>query len=242
VTSSPIAARSVNLWRPRFRLIIADPDLMQSQEVLFGALDRHGIDIDVCGNGGEALLRAAAHRPDVAVVAADAGELDAAAVVRLLTEKVRVPVLVGIGAGEDDRAGAALDAGAIGCVARPYIADELLPYLRSIRPEAVIDAEDTLHCGSLYLDNKSLEVWLRDSPVRLPLREFDLLRYFMAHADRLVTRKEIWTAVWGDRLDPASNTLTVHIKRLRNRLGDDRTDPRIILTIRGLGYRFVPPI
>jgi DNA-binding response OmpR family regulator len=212
-----------------------------SRETLLGELDRHGIDIDVCGNGGEALLRAATYRPDAAVVAADAGDLDAAAVVRLLTEKVGVPVLVGIGAGEGDLAGPTLDAGAIGCVTRPYIADELLPYLRSLRPEAVVDTETSLRCGSLYLDNRTFEVTLRDRPVRLPLREFDLLRYFMAHADRLVTRKEIWTAVWGDRADPASNTLTVHIKRLRERLGDDHTDPRIILTVRGLGYRFVPP-
>ncbi|MGG7377663.1 winged helix-turn-helix domain-containing protein, partial [Escherichia coli] len=76
--------------------------------------------------------------------------------------------------------------------------------------------------GGLQLDPDKLVVTLHGRPIRLPLREFDLLRYFMNHADRLLTREEIWTAVWGRRSSDASNTLTVHIKRLRGRLGDDQ--------------------
>ena len=167
MTSSPTVARSVNALRPRFRLIVADLDVAPSQATTLGVLDRHGIDVDICRNGGEALLHAAAQKPDAAVVAANPGELEGAAVVRLLTDNVGVPVLMGIGASEAALAGPALAAGAIGCVARPYLADELLPYLRSIRPEAVVDTRGPMRCGSLYLDNDRLEVKLLDRPVRL---------------------------------------------------------------------------
>ncbi|HEY6593100.1 MAG TPA: response regulator transcription factor [Asanoa sp.] len=239
--SSPALARSADLRRPRFRLIVADPDVAMSQPSSLAELDRHGVDVEVCRSGGEALLAAATRRPDAVVVAAEAGELASTEVVTLLTARVGVPVLVGIGTGKGGFAGPALSAGATACVVRPYVVDELLPILRSIRPEAIAVAGPPLQRGSLRLDSDKLEVSLHGRRIRLPLREFDLLRYFMAHADRLLTRDEIWAALWGGPASHASNTLTVHIKRLRARLGDDQSDPRIILTVRGLGYRFVPP-
>jgi DNA-binding response OmpR family regulator len=241
VSSSPTLDRSVDLRRPRFHLLIADSAVAVSPPSPLTELDGHGIELDVCRTGGETLMRAATGRPDAALVAAGPGELGSTELVRLLIGHVSVPVLVGIGTGEDGFAGPALAAGATACVVRPYRVDELLPILRFIRPEAIADAGPPIHRGELHLDPDKLVVTLHGSPIRLPLREFDLLRYFMTHAHRLLAREEIWAAVWGRRSSDASNTLTVHIKRLRARLGDDQSDPRIILTIRGVGYRFVPP-
>ena len=97
-----------------------------------------------------------------------------------------------------------------------------------------------LEVGGLRLDPSSLEVSLHGRPVRMPMRELRLLQLLMAHADRVVTREEIRDTVWGG--SPGSNTITVHVQRLRQRLGDDQVDPRLILTIRGVGYRLVPPL
>ena len=69
------------------------------------------------------------------------------------------------------------------------------------------------------------------------MRELRLLQLLMAHADRVVTREQIRDSVWGGV--PGSNTITVHVQRLRQRLGDDQVDPRVILTVRGVGYRLV---
>jgi DNA-binding response OmpR family regulator len=113
--------------------------------------------------------------------------------------------------------------------------------LRSFRRDLVGMQEPPLVCGALRLDPSTLDVRLHDQPVRLPLREYQVLRFFMIHVDRVVTRDQIYDAVWGGAGGDASNTLTVHINRLRKRLGDDHGDPRIIVTVRGLGYRFVPP-
>jgi DNA-binding response OmpR family regulator len=71
------------------------------------------------------------------------------------------------------------------------------------------------------------------------MRELRLLQLLMANADRVVTREQIREAVWGGA--PGSNTITVHVQRLRHRLGDDQENPQLILTVRGVGYRLVPP-
>jgi DNA-binding response OmpR family regulator len=239
-SSSTVVTRSADLWRPRFRLVIADPDTTSSSE-LVAELGSHGIDVESCRSGGEALFAAAKKRPDAVLVAAQPGDLSSAEMVRLLSDRIGVPVLVGVGAGQGVYAGPALAAGATACVARPYLISDLVPIMRAIRPEAIAATGPMLQSGALHLDPERLEVRLHDQPVRLPLREFDLLRFFMAHVDKLVTREQIYDAVWGGSAAGASNTLTVHIKRLRARLGDDQGDPRIILTVRGLGYRFVPP-
>ena len=152
-----------------------------------------------------------------------------------------IPTLVGIGEDEGEHAGAALGAGARACVARPYRLPELIPILRSIRPELMGALEPVLECGGLRLDPATLEVTLRGQAIRRPMREYHLLRFFMIHADRVVTRDQIYDNVWGSTVNDASNTLTVHIKRLRQRLGDDHREPRIIITVRGLGYRLIPP-
>jgi DNA-binding response OmpR family regulator len=96
-----------------------------------------------------------------------------------------------------------------------------------------------LEAGGLRLDPAALEVSLHGRQVRMPMRELRLLQLLMVHADRVVTREQIRKGVWGGA--PGSNTITVHVQRLRHRLGDDQDDPRVIQTIRGVGYRLVPP-
>jgi DNA-binding response OmpR family regulator len=144
-----------------------------------------------------------------------------------------------VGDGDGPAAAEALAAGAAACVAHPYRLRELLPILRAIRPDGVAEPQPPLEVGGLRLDPAALEVQLNGRLVRMPLRELRLLHLLMLHVDRVVTREQIRDAVWGGV--PGSNTITVHVQRLRQRLGDDQIDPRMILTVRGVGYRLVPP-
>lgn len=227
-------------WRPRFLLLVADPTLDPGGP-LVAELTRQDVEVKVCPDPAEALVLAGTMRPDAVVVAADPGGISSSSFVRAVSKHTAAPTVVGVGVGEGDYAGAALVAGATACIARPYRLPELIPILRSIRPETIGTLEPVLVCGGLRLDPVTLEVRLHGRPIRLPLREYHLLRFFMIHVDRVVTREHIYDSVWGGPVSDASNTLTVHIKRLRKRLGDDQRDPQIIVTVRGLGYRFVPP-
>jgi DNA-binding response OmpR family regulator len=117
---------------------------------------------------------------------------------------------------------------------------ELIPILRAIRPDTVGALDPAIECGALRLDPATMEVRLHGRRMALPLKEYQVLRFLMNHLDRVVTRDQIYQNVWGEPGD-GSNTLTVHIKRLRVKLGDDLKRPHIILTVRNIGYRLVPP-
>src|SRR5262249_45628276 len=179
-------------------------------------------------------------RPDALLVAAEPGDLPSTEVVRVVAKRTDIPVIVGIGDGQGEHAGAALAAGATACVARPYRLNELTQIMKTIRPETIGALEPPIERGGIQLDPATLEVLVDGWPVRLSLREYELLRFLMIHANRIVTREQIYQSVWGESARDASNTLTVHIGRLRGKIGDDQKNPHIILTLRGVGYRFVP--
>jgi DNA-binding response OmpR family regulator len=222
-----------------FLLLIADADVERADE-LAEALAEHQVTAIVCGDGAEALLAAGAEHPDAVLASATLPTVGGAAVTRALHARTTIPVVVGIGEGDGPAAAEALAAGATACVAQPYRVRELLPILRAIRPEALVEQQPPLECGGLRLDPSSLAVHLYGRAIRMPMRELRLLHLLMAHADRVVTREQIRNTVWGGV--PGSNTITVHVQRLRHRLGDDQVNPRMILTVRGVGYRLVPPV
>jgi DNA-binding response OmpR family regulator len=221
-----------------FLLLIADPDDERASRLAEG-LAEHQVTSIISSDGADALLAAGAEHPDAVLAAAALPTVGGAALTRALSARTTIPVVVGIGNGDGPAAAEALAAGAAACVAHPYRLRELLPILRAIRPGALVDVQPALEARGLRLDPSSLEVHLNGRLVRMPLREFRLLQLLMQHADRVVTRDQIRGSVWGGVA--GSNTITVHIQRLRQRLGDDQDNPKLILTIRGVGYRLVPP-
>jgi DNA-binding response OmpR family regulator len=219
-------------------LLVADPDLEIASKVAV-ELEDHAVRAITCTDGAEALLLAGAEHPDAVLAATALPTIGGAAFVRTLASRTGIPVVLGVSDGDGPAAAEALAAGAAACVARPYRIGELLPLLLALRAG---EAEGPpLQVGTLRLDPASLSVQLRGQPVRLPMRELKLLQLLMSNADKVVTREQIHDAVWGGGVQN-SNTVTVHVQRLRQRLGDDQHDPKLILTIRGVGYRLVPPL
>ena len=229
---------STAMTRSRFLLLIVDPDEgIGAVAEQFGA---HDVDVVVCADTAEALLQAGGLRPDAVLAAANLHPVDSATLVRVLRQRSGIPVLLGIGTDEGGFAAAALAAGASACVARPYRLQEMLPILRAIRSDTTAVPDHSIEVGVLRLNPATLEVSVRGRPVALPLRECRLLHLLMVHAGRVVTRDQIRAEVWSSTSD-VSNTVTVHIQRLRHRLGDNPSHPTIILTVRGIGYRLVLP-
>ena len=221
-----------------FVLLIAEPDAALAHQ-LAEELAGHEVRAIVCADGADALIAAGSEHPDAVLAAVRLPTIDGPGLARTITARTGIPVVLGVGDGDGAAAVEALSAGATACVAYPYRMRELLPILRAIRPDSVPAAGPALELGGLRLDPATLQVHLHGEPVRLPLRELRLLQLLMQHADRVVTRSQIREVVWGGV--PGSNTITVHIQRLRQRLGDDQHDPTMILTVRGVGYRLVAP-
>ncbi|MEU6754861.1 response regulator transcription factor [Streptomyces sp. NPDC046685] len=213
-------------------LLLAEPD----QELAAAAVlrfDRAGVKTIVCHDGAEALLQVGVHRPRAVLLGAPLPVVGAAEVTELIARLHPVPVIVGAGTDGAVEATAALAAGAVAFVARPYRTEEILPLLIP-RPDR--GSRETLVVGDIELDPAGFHVYVRGRSLQLPVREFMLLRYLMEHANRLVTRAELTKALWGVKeLD--SNSLTVHVRRVRNRLNEGSGTCCTIDAIRGMGYR-----
>ncbi|NBE98475.1 response regulator transcription factor [Nonomuraea sp. KC401] len=215
-------------------LLIADPD-GSVVDALAAALEREGVAVTGAPDGAQGLLQAGALQPDVVLVAATLPVIDAVDFVRAVRLARAVPVLLGVGEGHAEQAVRALAAGAAACVARPYRVPELLPFIQAASPES----RKVLAVGGVELDVQAYQVRVGGRTVHLPLREFELLQYLMRNADRTVTREQIMRHVWNATATTSTNTIAVHVKRLRARLGDE--DDQLIQTVRGVGYRLVTP-
>jgi DNA-binding response OmpR family regulator len=223
------------------RLLIAESDPGQLDGLVDG-LSRKGAEVTVCGDGAEALLQIGLTRPDAVLVGPRLPLVSGTELLTVLRRRHPTYVIFGVGSDDAAEATQALSAGAQACVARPYRVSEVEPILLAARPSppaADGGAADSLQVGPVRIDLLAYEVQVSGRTVRLALREFQLLHYLMLNPDRALSREQIRDVVWGGAGD--TNTVVVHIRRLRAKLGDDPKDPELIRTIRGVGYRFSAP-
>lgn len=223
----------------RFVLLVVDDDEHVGTELvdLLGAYRVHGY---FFAHAAEALLAAGSLSPGAALVSAGLTSMSSTDLVQVLSGRAGIATIVGVGDDDGPLAADVLRAGARMCVRRPYRVEEVVPILRALQPDCAGVLDPPVELGGLRADPASMEVRLDGRQVVLPQKEFRLLYYFMTHAERTVTREQLLSAVWEDLTEETSNTLTVHIKRLRKRLLTHAGNPPSIVTVRGLGYRFIP--
>ncbi|MFD0302624.1 winged-helix domain-containing protein [Streptomyces sp. NPDC127123] len=215
-------------------LLLAEPDAALAAQAL-ARFESVGIRTLVCHDGAEVLLQVGTRRPRAVLLGAPLPVVDAARVTELLARLHPMPVLVGADAEGASEATAAVAAGAIAFVARPYRIEEITPLLRSGQQEGD-DSTVPLKVGDIELDPASFHVYVRGRSLQFPVREFLLLRYFMERPNKVITRRELTRALWGTET-PESNTLTVHVRRVRHKLRQEGESCCTIDAIRGMGYR-----
>ncbi|WP_214105897.1 response regulator transcription factor [Acrocarpospora catenulata] len=218
-------------------LLVADPDASYLAELAV-ALEREGVRVIGVADGAQALLTTGAEDPDMLLVSADLPVIGAVEFIRTVRKTRAVPVLLGIGEGNAELAVRALAVGATACVARPYRMPELMPLIQAAAHEEHAP-RPVVKVGHIELNTTSYQVHVSGELVHLPLREFELLHFLMRNVDRIVTREQITRYVWSSATPAATNTIAVHLKRLRARLNDH--DDHLIQTVRGVGYRMVSP-
>jgi len=150
-------------------------------------------------------------------------------IIMLTAKDSEVDIVVGLELGADDY------------VTKPYSSRELLARIKAVlRRHVASDAGDDalLKSGHLMLDTDRHTLTVNGSMTAIPLKEFELLEYLMRNAGRVLTRGQIIDRIWGSDYFGDTKTLDVHIKRIRSRIEVDPANPELILTVRGLGYRF----
>ncbi|MBY8885922.1 response regulator transcription factor [Streptomyces sp. PTM05] len=222
-------------------MLVVDDDPTVA-EVVTGYLQRAGFAVDRAADGPTALARTARLAPDLVVLDLMLPGLDGLEVCRRIRERGPVPVVMLTARGEEDDRILGLEVGADDYVTKPFSPRELV-----LRVESVLRRAGTspapgpwLRSGPLALDPAARRATRDGEELALTIREFDLLAFFLRHPGRVLGREELMHRVWGWEFGDLS-TVTVHVRRLREKVEADPARPRLISTVWGVGYRFDPP-
>ncbi|HET7591130.1 MAG TPA: response regulator transcription factor [Solirubrobacterales bacterium] len=216
-------------------------------EIVARYLERAGFETHQASDGPEALRQADLHRPDLVVLDLMLPGLDGIEVMRRLHERPgrRVAVILLTARGEESDRLVGLRHGADDYVVKPFSPAELVARVEAVMrrvspPGAEEDEEEAppIERGALRIEPATRRVILDGEELSLTQREFDLLAYLADRPGRVFSRDQLMEAVWEYPFFTDTSTVTVHIRRLRAKLGDDPAEPRFIETVWGVGYRF----
>ncbi len=235
----------VAMVTPAHVLVVEDDPTVR--EVVVRYLERDGLDVVAVGDGESALSQAALRWPDLVVLDLMLPQLDGLEVCRRLRATAPVPVIMLTARGDEDDRVMGLELGADDYVSKPFSPRELTARVKAVlRRASGAGAEpalehgvDPIVAGDLRIDVLAREVRRREELVTLTAREFDLLVFLAARSRRAYRREELLEAVWGYSYGDTA-TVTVHVRRIREKVEADPGQPRHLKTVWGVGYRWDP--
>ncbi len=223
------------------KILVVD-DEASLRETLTRSFTREGHTVEAVASGAEAIARADEQPFDVVLldVALGTGP-NGYEVCRTLRERRNVvPIIMLTALDTEADAVQGLEAGADDYVTKPFGLAELRSRVRAVlrRAGPRPSNRDVLVAGGVTLDRSRREVAVGERPVRLTFSEFELLARLMSEPGRLLNRQELLRAIWGDSAYRDPRAIDVHIRHLREKLEQRPEEPKLILTVRGAGYRF----
>jgi two-component system response regulator RegX3 len=227
---------------PAARILIVEDEESLADSVRYN-LEREGYVVVVAVDGRRALERFRADPPSLVILDLMLPELSGLDVCRAIRAESDVPIIIVTAKdGEADKV-TGLELGADDYVTKPFSIRELISRvranLRRSKMRAVVAQDDLLTGGGIEMDVVRHEVRVESAIVAFPPKEFELLEAFLRRKGRLLTREFLIEEVWGPDYFGDTKTLDVHVKRLRRKTEEDPHDPAHLLTVRGLGYKFV---
>jgi DNA-binding response OmpR family regulator len=223
------------------RVLVVDDDV-NVRDVVRRYLEHAGYQVTLAGDGEAALTLAAQTQPDLVVLDLMLPGIDGLEVCRRLRDRTAVPVVMLTALGEEEDRIAGLSIGADDYVTKPFSPRELVLRVASVLRRANAGppvGRGQLDDGELCVDVTARKAARDGVPLALTVREFDLLVFLMSHPGTVFTRADLLARVWGWDFGDQS-TVTVHVRRLREKVEPDPAGPRRIATVWGVGYRYDP--
>ncbi|TPW75538.1 response regulator transcription factor [Schumannella soli] len=220
-------------------LIVEDEESLS--EPLDYLLRREGYETAVAADGRSALQLFERGGADLVLLDLMLPGLPGTEVCRELRTTSNVPIIMLTAKDSEVDIVVGLELGADDYVTKPYSSRELLARIRAVlrrRVEAVDVDDSVLESGPVRMDVERHVVTVDGNEVAMPLKEFELLELLMRNAGRVLTRGQLIDRVWGADYYGDTKTLDVHVKRIRSKIEQDPSQPTLLVTVRGLGYRF----
>jgi two-component system response regulator ResD len=224
-------------------LIVDDePTIVEVVELY---LRREGFEVQTAVDGLAALKAVQQQRPDLIVLDLMLPGMSGLELTRQIRASGALPIIMLTARGEETDRVVGLELGADDYVTKPFSPRELVARVKAVlrRAQPAPDPADAqvIALGGLRLDMAARSATLDGQPIGLTVREFDLLHFLMRHPGQVFTREQLLDNVWGYTFASDMSTVTVHIRRLREKIERDPANPTFLQTIWGVGYRFERP-
>jgi len=222
-------------------LVVEDEESFR--DALSYMLRKEGFEVHLAENGPAALETFDRHGADLVLLDLMLPGLSGTEVCRALRARSTVPVIMLTAKDSEVDKVVGLELGADDYVTKPYSTRELVARIRAVlrrhgEPDELVPA--TVEAGPVRMDVDRHVVSVAGAQIAMPLKEFELLELLLRNAGRVLTRGQLIDRVWGSDYVGDTKTLDVHVKRLRAKVEPDPGEPRHIVTVRGLGYKFEP--
>lgn len=223
----------------RILLVEDEPDLADPLAYL---LRREGYEVEIAEDGPRALSAFRERGADIVLLDLMLPGMPGTEVCRQIRSTSAVPIIMLTAKDSEVDIVVGLELGADDYITKPYSSRELLARMRAVlrrvvQADSELD-ERVLDGGRVSLDIDRHTVSVAGSVINMPLKEFELLEVLMRNSGRVLTRGQLIDRVWGSDYFGDTKTLDVHIKRIRSRIEENPGEPVMLVTVRGLGYRF----
>jgi len=221
------------------RVLVVEDEASYS-EALSYVLRKEGFEVAIAETGPDALAEFDRGGADIVLLDLMLPGLSGTEVCRQLRQRSAVPIIMVSAKDTEVDKVVGLELGADDYVTKPYSPRELVARIRAVLRRGIADDvedETTLEAGRIRMDVDRHLVTIDGSEVKFPLKEFELLEYFLRNPGRVLTRGQLIDRVWGADYVGDTKTLDVHVKRLRAKIEADPANPVTLTTVRGLGYK-----
>jgi DNA-binding response OmpR family regulator len=222
-------------------LVVDDEPIVR--DVVVRYLRRDGFETCEAATGDEARqILEADESPELVVLDVMLPGTDGLELCRWIRSRSELPVIMLTARGEETDRIVGLELGADDYVTKPFSPRELAVRVRTVlrRSRTTADQTEQVCFGSFEVDAAAREVRCSDQLLKLTVKEFDLLWFLVSHPRRVFSRDQLMDRVWGYKTTVDTGTVTVHIRRLREKIEEDPSRPRYLETVWGIGYRFTP--
>jgi two-component system response regulator RegX3 len=222
------------------RILVVEDEAAIAEPLSY-MLRKEGYDVAIVTSGPAALAAAGKSAPDLVLLDLMLPGMSGTDVCRELRARSSVPIIMVTARDSELDKVLGLEIGADDYVTKPFSSRELMARIRAVlrRRSDAEEVNPAVEAGPVRIDSERHEVWVRGGAVSLPLKEFELLEHLVRHAGRVMTRAQLIERIWGSDYVGDTKTLDVHVKRLRAKVEVDPSHPSHLLTVRGLGYKFV---